>query len=103
MALTDEEISARSGLDIDTVRAMSSLTSWDTVHYGLMEKFLRGCGMDFASTKDMRRADQYVRKRGLLRFGYLKKNRTLWKTTYQPLLLLWIQLAKSKRQPQSQP
>lgn len=86
--LTTAEIADTSGLPPAKVEAISASVSWDGVEVDDMKRFAQACGCDFDQQKDMRRVEDYLRKRP--KFTYLKRS-SQWKNYYYPLVLKWMQ------------
>lgn len=86
--LTTVEIADTSGLPPAKVEAISASVSWDGVEVEDMRRFAQACGCDFDQQKDMRRVEDYLRKRP--KFTYLKRS-SQWKNYYYPLVLKWMQ------------
>lgn len=98
--LTDQEIADRSGLSVEAVAAVQALTSWDCVQVGVMQKFLKGCRLDFANPGQMRRTVQYIRKRLTRRFDYARKD-PAWETKFLALYMSWRESAEKSRSSES--
>ncbi len=86
--LTTAEIAQRSGLPPARVEAISASTTWHGVEVPDMKAFLQACGTDFDHQKDMRRVEDYLRKRP--KFTYLKRSPD-WSTYYYPLVRKWME------------
>ena len=85
--LTTEEISNVSGLSAAKVEFISQGTaSWREVLLSDVAPFLRGCGLDFCNSIQMRRVAAYLRKQPS--FEYLRKS-PRYETYYKPLLTRW--------------
>lgn len=81
--LTDQEIAARAKLSTLEVNLLSKLTNWEDVAFGVMKKFLAGCGIDFCNRADMKRIDAYRRSQPT--WKYLRRSGQ-WLSYYEPLL-----------------
>jgi len=84
-ALTDADLSNKSGLTMYQVSTISQLLSWDEVELSAMHRFVQACGLDFCDPKEMKRLTMYMR-RGRMR--YLRKH-PLWNNQFEPLLQRW--------------
>lgn len=62
--LSDDEIAARSGLNLYHVRMLSELHSWDSVPVHDMDRFTKGCGIDFDDHASVRRHRRYMTAKG---------------------------------------
>lgn len=90
--LTDEEIAIGGGLTVARVKEISFFTSWDSVPFGDMEKFVRGCRFDPTDYKDRHRAETYARNAN---FHFWKKS-GMFESHFVPLCR---NLVNSKRSP----
>ncbi len=86
--LTTVEIAERSGLPPAKVEAISASVSWEGVEALEMMRFIQACGCDFDAQKDMRRVEDYLRKRP--KFTYLRRS-PQWKNYYYPLVVKWME------------
>lgn len=71
-ALTDEDISAISGLSLSDVYSISNQVSWNGIAIDKAERYLKGCMLDLARADHRRRAYDYLRKKGT--FAYVSKS-----------------------------
>jgi hypothetical protein len=96
--LTTAEIAERSGLPPAKVEAISASISWDGIEVEDMRRFVQACGCDFDNQPNMRRVEDYLRKRP--KFTYLKRS-PQWESYYCPLVVKWMDsrngLRSSKR------
>lgn len=89
--MTNVEIANRSGLSPAQVHDISWTLSWDTVEFGVMRRFLKGCGIDLESRSDFNRVQTYTRKQKALTaakrrgWAYLRKSPD-WAGFYEPLM-----------------
>ncbi len=81
--LTTSDIVGRSGLDHYTVSAISWSISWAEVPFGQMERFLKGCNIDFCDRKSMNRVACYMKLKH--RFLYLRRS-----PEFEPILRLLV-------------
>lgn len=88
-ALTDDEIAEASGLTPQRVSIINRLVSWDTVPVGDMRAFMRGCQLDVADAKQIRRISQYVQKNLVGKFAYLRRS-PHWHSKYVELKSIWL-------------
>lgn len=87
-ALSDADIAIASGLDINRVRQIKCLTSWDGVSVGELLRFSTACNFDPTRSKDRLRAHNYERvclKRNVIPFLYLRKS-PKWESELLPVL-----------------
>lgn len=85
--LTTREIAETSGLPPAKVEAISESVNWDGVGVYEMRGFTKACGCDFTNQSDMRRVEDYLRKRP--KFTYLRKS-PFWREYYYPLVIKWM-------------
>lgn len=94
--LSDLEISKASGLPIHQVHVLSQSTDWRGVDIYTMRAFTAGCGLDFDSRSQMKRAIVYLRgktvrgRRIAPNFKYLRRS-PYWATFYQPMVKRWLE------------
>jgi hypothetical protein len=84
-ALSDQEIAIRGNLDLEEVKRISRLTSWDSVKIGDAEKFCVGCNFDPFNYLDRNRISSYSR-RGT--YAFLRRSEH-WKSTFLPLIKIF--------------
>ena len=83
-----------SGLPLDMVWDISTKMSWDGVDLETLRKFTVACNMDFTSSKQMRRADDYLRKQPVT-WQYLRKS-PHWKNQFEPLTIILLRWGESR-------
>lgn len=89
--LTDLEIAQRSGLTPHQVLVISQNTTWTGVDLPTMQKFLKGCNLDFCDRRQMKRVTVYIREQVRLtslnrsNYRYLRRSPD-WKNFYEPLM-----------------
>jgi hypothetical protein len=86
--LTDREIADRSGLSLDTVRMYSWAKSWDNIPAPSMDRFSKGCGVDFDNHVGMRKHLRMLSRmsgRWETASHYLRRDPE-WDTKWKPLL-----------------
>ena len=84
-ALSDQEIAIRGNIDIDKVKRISRLTSWDSVAIGDAHNFCVGCNFDPFNYHDRNRISAYS-KRGT--YAFLRRSEH-WTTTFLPLIRIF--------------
>lgn len=84
-ALSDQEIAIRGQLDLEKVRAISKMTSWDNVRVGDARKFCKGCNFDPFNYLDRNRISAYSRKGT---YAFLRRS-DHWETTFLPLIKIF--------------
>ena len=84
-ALSDQEIAIRGNLDLEEVKRISRLTSWDSVKIGDAERFCVGCNFDPFNYLDRNRISSYSR-RGT--YAFLRRSEH-WKSTFLPLIKIF--------------
>lgn len=85
-ALTDEEISERSGLRLDQVRGISMLYDWEHIPTDVMHRFSRACGVDFRDKEAIRKHIHYVRRVKWLTGSHFLKRDPAWLTRWKPMI-----------------
>lgn len=53
-ALSDEQIAERCNLSVSKIQKIYWLKSWDTVPYGDVKEFFKGCGFDMNDSADVK-------------------------------------------------
>ena len=91
--LTDEEISARSGIGIGLIRDLSVLTTWHDVEVRKLRGFMAGCHLNFDNWSSFRRTARLAKRE---KFHYLRRH-PLWATQFEPLVKLWIYAREQRR------
>lgn len=89
-ALSDADIAIASGIEINRVREIKCLSSWDDVTFGEILRFTTACNFDPTRQKDRARAHNYERvcqKRNAMPFQYLRKS-PKWESELLPVLRL---------------
>ena len=84
-ALSDQEVAIRGGLDLDKVRKISRMTSWEDVTIGDARKFCMGCNFDPFDYLDRNRISAYSRKGT---YAFLRRS-DHWNTTFLPLIKIF--------------
>ncbi len=87
-ALTDADIAIASGIDINRVREIKCMTSWDTVPMGEILRFTTACNFDPTRSKDRSRAHNYERvcqQRNVIPFLYLRRS-PKWDSELLPVM-----------------
>ena len=88
-AICDDEIARNSGLQVEFVRQLSKLTTWDHVEWAIIVVFLRGCGVDLDERAWVRRNTRYMKElRSLPRYLIRSPH---WRSTFEPLIRIWVQ------------
>ena len=87
IAITDEEIAARSGLALSEIKSLSWLASWDSVPVARVKQFSEACGVFFNRRSSMRTISCYLNNRPS--YKYLRKS-PLWKDQFQPMINLLL-------------
>ena len=85
--LTTKEIAQASGMDEVMVEVISHSTAWSHIDISMMERFLKGCGIDFCNAEDGRRVDDYLRHTPS--FKYLRSSK-MWEPYYKPMMMMWM-------------
>lgn len=88
VAITDEEISQRSGIPLSEVKSISWLVNWDDVPLRRVRAFSEACGVVFTDRDKMRTLTCYLQSRPTYR--YLRKSPN-WKDQFQPMINLLLQ------------
>jgi len=79
------EIAEEAGLPVDVVEKLSVSTTWDNVPLPTAVKYLKACGMDWASGKDMHRARVFISQGSLRTLTFLRRS-PLWETEIKKTL-----------------
>lgn len=93
--LSETEIAEASGLQPWQVSALSMNTTWAGVDLPTMQKFLKGCRMDFCDSAQMKRAYAYSRyqvKLGRMNrttFRHLRRSKA-WFSLYHPMYVRYL-------------
>lgn len=89
VALSDADVAIASGLDINRVRQIKFMKSWDAVTVGELLRFTAACGFDPTRNKDRRRAYDYERscQRNKNPYKYLRQS-PKWASEFLPLFQL---------------
>lgn len=92
---TNAEIRQRSGLTQYEVESISGLVTWERVPFGLMQKFLAGCGLDFEDWRKMRKFHEFMKRVGDRNrgWGHLRRSPE-WLCYYEPLLKIYARSLK---------
>lgn len=88
LAMSDEEVTIRSGLTINRMREISRMRNWADVTLGEFKAFAVGCDFDLTNPADRRRIIQYkyvCKKRRKRPFLYVTKSK-LFESTFLPLI-----------------
>lgn len=89
-ALSDEEVAISSGLTSARVTEISNSHNWDEVRLGEIRSFCGGCNFNPFDARDRNRVSAYMRKLGNTpeksRLVYLKRDQSLWRNVFVPLL-----------------
>lgn len=89
-ALSDEEVAISSGLPSERITEISKSRNWDDVSVGEIRSFCKGCNFDPFDALDRNRVSAYMRKLGNTpeksRLVYLKRDQSLWRNVFIPLL-----------------
>lgn len=99
--LTTVEIAAASGLKPFVVEALSDATDWTGVDIFVLQKFTRGCGIDFTDGHSMKRKTVYLRgkvqngRRVPPSFAYLRRSPN-WSSYYQPMVRRYFESIQSR-------
>lgn len=80
------EIAQRSGLHRVMVEGISQNCDWESIDLPTMQLFTQACHFDFCATADMRRAEDYLRRKPS--FRHLRTSPD-WKSFYLPLMTTW--------------
>ena len=94
-ALSNWEFFQRVTLTAFEIEQISRLTSWDNVPFGTMQKFLKGCGIDFENWRQMGRLNDFIKSQANQGspWRHLRKSRE-WLSYYEPLLKLYVRSLK---------
>lgn len=84
-ALSDEEVAIRGNIDLEKVKSISKLTSWDSVTIGDAKKFITGCNFDPLNYLDRNRISAYTKKGT---YAFLRKS-SHWDTIFLPLIKIF--------------
>lgn len=87
-ALTDAEIAIASGIDLNRVREINRMISWDNVTVGEMLRYVTACNFDPMSSIDRARCKKYdytCKKRNIIPYHYLRKC-PKWESEILPVL-----------------
>lgn len=85
VAVTDEELAAKSQLSMARIKAISWSLSWDEISCADMLAFTKACGIDFESRRCLWRHNLY-QKSGA--FMHLRRS-PMWETQFVPLVEEW--------------
>lgn len=95
--MSDAEVAISSGIDINRVREIKFMVTWDDVTYRELLAFTTACGFDPTSAADRARAKRYeyiCQTRDSTPFQYLRKH-PKWESEFLPLLkILKAQIRK---------
>lgn len=85
-AITDEEISAASGLSVSVVQTIQWLDTWDHMTVDVLRRFCVACHMDPCDLLERRRAWQYINKANM--FSHLRRTDD-WNLKWEPMYQIW--------------
>jgi hypothetical protein len=99
--MTDDEISSKSGLPLQSIYDISWADEWRTnlIH---MQCFIQACEVNFESARQMNRVYYYLRNKP--NFEYLRKHPE-WKKKWLPMMMKWRNLypLKLEEEPEWKP
>jgi hypothetical protein len=88
--MSDEEVAFDSGLSVERIRQISTMTDWNAMTLEEVHRLFVGCRFDPTNPTDRRRFHQYeyvCMKRKALPFQYLR-NHPKWESQFLPLIHL---------------